>query len=86
MRERVVHCGEVHLDDLLALFPVSLADGILDGPDRSFVRQHAGDGEEACLHHRVDAPAHSALPRHAAGVDDEQPRPLLLEAALRLLW
>ena len=80
--QRVVHRIEVHLHDLLALLSVSLADGILDRVDRLVARQHTGHAEKADLHDGVDAPAHAALARHLAGVDDVEVRLLLLQVTL----
>ena len=74
-----VHRREVHRDNFLALFAVGLSNRILDGGDGLVRRQHAGDGEEADLHDRVDAPAHAAFARDLAGVDDVETRLLLDE-------
>jgi hypothetical protein len=51
--------GEVPLDDLLAPLAVGLPDGVLDAGDGLLAGQHSGDGEEAGLHHGVDALAHA---------------------------
>ena len=47
-------------------------------------RQHAGDGEETGLHHRVDAAAHPDVARHLVAVDDEELRALLDQPALHI--
>ena len=45
----------------LALAAVGLFDRLLDAGDGLVLRQDAGDGEEAGLHHGVDAPAHAGV-------------------------
>ncbi len=65
----VIDRGQVHLDDRFTFAAVGLADRLLDLLDRLIARQHAGDGEEADLHDRVDAAAHPGVARHSVGVD-----------------
>ena len=57
--ERLVHRRDVLLHDFLALAAVGLLDGVFDLLDGLLARQHAGQGEEAGLHDRVDARAHA---------------------------
>jgi hypothetical protein len=47
------------LHHFLALAAVGLLDGVFDLLDGFLARQHAGQGEEAGLHDRVDARAHA---------------------------
>ena len=77
MRERLIDRPQIHFHDLITLFRVGFANGILDGLDRLLCRQHAGDGEETGLHHRVDAAAHPCIARHLVAVDDKELRALL---------
>ncbi len=65
----LVDRGEVLLDNGLAAAPVGLDDRLFDLADGLFARQHAGDGEEARLHDRVDARAHARLAGDRVGVD-----------------
>ena len=67
--EGLVHGGEVPPHDLGALLAVGLLEALLDLRDGLVAGQHAGDGEEAGLHDRVDAAAHAGLPGHRVGVD-----------------
>ena len=70
--QRGVDGGEVLLQDRFASLAVRLANRLLDLLDRLLPRQHAGQGEEAGLHHRVDPAAHSRFAGHLVGVDDEE--------------
>ena len=74
--ERRVDGRLVAIEHRLAALAVGAADRLLDRDDRLVERQHAREGEEARLQHRVDTAAHSRLLRHAGGVDDEEPQPL----------
>ena len=68
--ERGIHRGVVLLHDRFAALAVGLLDGVLDGGDGLFARQHAGDGEEAGLHDGVDAAAHAGDLGHLVAIDD----------------
>ena len=70
MAERRIHRGEVLLHDRFAALAVGLLDGVLDGGDGLFARQHAADGEEAGLHDGVDAAAHAGDLGHFVAIDD----------------
>ena len=56
-----IHRREILLHHAFAALAVGLLDGVLDGGDGFFARQHAADGEEAGLHDGVDAAAHAGL-------------------------
>ena len=64
-----VNSNVVHTNDLVTLFAVRLLDGGLEGVDRLVLRQHAGDGEEAGLHDRIDACAETQLMGEGDRVD-----------------
>ena len=49
------------------------------------VRKHAGNREKACLHDRVDPPAHVALTRNLVRIDREKAHAPLDDLPLRLL-
>ena len=66
--EREVDGRVVALHDLLAALAIRLLDELLDGADGLVLRQHAGELEEAGLHHGVDAVAHAHLTGHREGV------------------
>ena len=82
--QRLVDRGEVPLDDLLALLAVGLLDRLLDLGDGLLARQHAGDGEEAGLHDRVDAPAHAGVLGDLVGVDHVELQLLVDDLLLHL--
>ena len=78
------HVGHLHLGELLqrtvdgrevpchddgATLSVGLLDRLLDAGHRLVGRQDSGQGEEAGLHHRVDAAAHALLDGDPVGVD-----------------
>jgi hypothetical protein len=52
--------------------PVRLVDRAPDRGERLVPGHHAGQREEARLHHRVDASTHARGARHRVGVDDPQ--------------
>ena len=62
----------VHLDDLVALAAVRLGDRLFDLGDGLVLRQHAREGEEAGLQHRVGPAAHAAGLGDLRGVDHEE--------------
>ena len=66
----LVHRGEVLVNDGLALAGIGFADGLFDLGNGLFAREHVGNGEEAGLHDRIDAPAHAGGLGHGVGVDD----------------
>lgn len=68
-RQGGVHGGHVALHDLVALLAVALGDRLLDQLDRGVLGEHSGQGEEAHLHHGVDAAAEAGVPRQGARVD-----------------
>jgi hypothetical protein len=70
--QRTVDSGEVAVDDGLAPAGVGLLHRRLDVGDGLVGREHAGELEEARLHHRVDAVAHLRLTGHRVGVDRPQ--------------
>ena len=61
---------EVLLHHARTTFGVGLLDCLLDLGDGLVLRQHAREGEEAGLHHGVDAVAHAVGDRHLGGIDD----------------
>ncbi len=61
VRQGVVHGGEVLLDDLFTLLAVGLLDCLFDLLDGLIARQHAGNREEAGLHDRIHAGAHTRV-------------------------
>ena len=79
-----VHRGLVLRDDLGPAARVALGDGVLDLRDRLLLREHAGDGEEAGLEHRVDPSGEPGLAGHPPGIDDVEGDPLGEELLLRL--
>ena len=80
--ERIVDRFEVLAHDLLALLAVGFLDGLLDFLDGLFLGHHSGQGEEAGLHHGVDAVAHAAFTRDRVGVDDMERHAFLDEGLL----
>ena len=50
----LVHRILVHLDDLLAFFPVGLLDGVFHVAERLFRRDDIGNFEKSGLHDHVD--------------------------------
>ena len=67
--ERLIHGGEIALDDFLAFFLVTLADRILDARDGLLLGKDAGDGKEAGLHDGIDPPPHACIAGHAVAVN-----------------
>src|ERR1700733_5431180 len=72
--ERVIDRAEIRLHHRLTLAAVAFADRLLDMRDRLLARQHARDGEETGLQHRVGAATQPDVLRYAGGIDDEQPQ------------
>jgi hypothetical protein len=60
---------EVLLNDRFTAAAVGFLDGLLDLGDGLFAGQDAADGEEAGLHHGVDAGAHAGGLGDGVGVD-----------------
>ena len=77
MIERSIHGGKVLLHHGFAAPAIGLLNGVLDGGNGFLARQHSADGEEAGLHHGVDAAAHAGVFRHLDGVDHEEAQLLL---------
>ena len=61
--------GEVHFNDLAALFAVGFFDGRLDMADGFVLGHDVRNGEEAGLHDCVDALAHARIAGHLVGVN-----------------
>ncbi len=57
-----IHCGEVHVDNLLASAAVGLLDGLLNILLSVFIGNHIGDLEEGRLQHGIDPAAQADLP------------------------
>ena len=70
--ERRVDCGDVALHDDLAALAVGRGDRLLEPGDRLVGRQHAGEGEEARLHHGVDPAGEPGGLGDRCGVDRVQ--------------
>ena len=84
MCQRLVHRLEIHRHDLLALLAIGFANRILDRGNGVRRREHAGDGKETGLHHRVDPPVHSGRARHLIRVDHKKPRASVDDLALSI--
>ena len=67
--ERCVDRAEVAVEHRLAGSGVVVLDRALDARDRLLGREEAGQGEEAHLHHRVDAAPEPGRARDAVAVD-----------------
>jgi hypothetical protein len=67
-----------------ALLPVGLLDRLLDLGDGLVPGEHPGEGEEARLHDRVDAPTHPRRLRDLDRVDDVELQLLLQHRLLEL--
>ena len=72
MRQGVVHRGKILFDECFSALAVGFADCLLDLVDRLFARQHSADREEAGLHDRVDAVAHSRIASHRVAVNHKK--------------
>ncbi len=68
----------------LAALAVAALDRAPNGVEGALARQHAREGEEAGLHHGVDAPPHARLPRDPVGIDGPDPQLLLEDRFLHL--
>ncbi len=84
VREGPVDGREIAAHRLLALPAVRLLDRLLDLGDGLLAGQDARDREEAGLHDRVDAAAHSERLGDLVGVDDEDLELLLEDLLLHL--
>ena len=67
--EAGVEGGQVHRHHGLTLAAVAGFDRVADAGEGLLARQHAAEGKEAGLHHRVDVGSHARLARHLVGID-----------------
>ena len=72
MIKRPVDRGKILRHHRFASLAVCLLNGFLDSGDRFLARQHTAQGEEASLHHRVNATAHTGLTGDLHRVNDEE--------------
>ena len=78
----LVHGGDVHVDDLVALHAVGLLDGFLQQGHGLVEVDHVGQLEESGLHDHVDAAAQTHFLGHGNGVNVEELQVLAGDGAL----
>ena len=74
--EAGVQGPQVHGHHGLALTAVGLLDRGADPADCFVAGQHAANGKETGLHHRVDVVAHAGLAGHRRGINQPDQEPL----------
>src|ERR1017187_9494351 len=82
MCDRRIYGREVFLNDCVAPLAVSFLDCVLDGFDSFVAWEHAAQGEETCLHDRVDAAAHACFKSHLVSVNYEEAKLLFNDLPL----